>query len=640
MKTEKILWPRRRFLGTVTAGIISAGFLPHAVAGDKMRAEGNFSPEIFSLLRDWMDALIRLQFDDPARPEEYGAFRCPACGIIHGRGGDAVLPLLTMADQTGESRYLDAALRAVAWTKNVSQSDGSWTNDLDPKSWKGTTAFAAIALAEALEWHGKILNESTRAAWRDRLKQAGDFISANFKPGYGNINYPMTGAYALTLLGKMLDEKSFAQRGRELAQQTLAYFTPQNHFLFGEGHPAEQRSPKGCYPIDLGYNVEESLPNLVNYALLADDHDALELAVISLKTHLKFMLPDGAWDNSWGTRSFKWTYWGSRTSDGCQAAFMRLAKHDPVFLSAAMRNVGQFRDCTHDGLLYGGPHYFSHGVKPCVHHTFTHAKALAGALHYGSELEKNSPLPPLPRASSQGVETFSEIDVTLAALGPWRATFSGYDWFYKRGLFATTGGAPGILWHEKLGAVLSGSLDQYVRVEQTNMQLAPDDEDFPLTVRVEQRTAEGGWFTNLHDGAAKIQNTSADGKLSFLVATRLLSADQKNPANGPCRFEIIYAMEPGKFSIVARALDETAGEWSLVIPVITKSNETAKPAASNRWEINRAGGRLMIMSDAAIDRIPSKRERIFNLVPGFEAVPLRVAGAGAKPVECTLQFTS
>ena len=36
----------------------------------------------------------------------------------------------------------------------------------------------------------------------------------------------------------------------------------------------------------------------------------------SLRAHLEFMLPDGAWDNSWGTRNYKWTYWGSRTSDG------------------------------------------------------------------------------------------------------------------------------------------------------------------------------------------------------------------------------------------------------------------------------------------------------------------------------------
>ena len=44
-----------------------------------------------------------------------------------------------------------------------------------------------------------------------------------------------------------------------------------------------------------------------------------------METHLEFMLPDGAWDNSWGTRSFKWTYWGGRTSDGFMGGYYLMA---------------------------------------------------------------------------------------------------------------------------------------------------------------------------------------------------------------------------------------------------------------------------------------------------------------------------
>ena len=35
----------------------------------------------------------------------------------------------------------------------------------------------------------------------------------------------------------------------------------------------------------------------------------------------KDKLPDGAWDNSFGTRNYKWSYRGSRTSDGCAAGY-------------------------------------------------------------------------------------------------------------------------------------------------------------------------------------------------------------------------------------------------------------------------------------------------------------------------------
>lgn len=48
-----------------------------------------------------------------------------------------------------------------------------------------------------------------------------------------------------------------------------------------------------------------------------------------MNTHLEFMLPDGAWDNSWGTRSFKWTYWGGRTSDGFMGGYYLMAARHP-----------------------------------------------------------------------------------------------------------------------------------------------------------------------------------------------------------------------------------------------------------------------------------------------------------------------
>ncbi|MEY3894771.1 MAG: hypothetical protein RLZZ214_290, partial [Verrucomicrobiota bacterium] len=508
---------RRNFIiATAAAGVAGmAGSVRGLAAEQHPAALGGV---MRGLLEDWCDGMIRLQIVDPANPETQGAIQCPACGFLHGRCGDAVLPFLSMAGLTGEARYLDAALRVAAWTRNVDADDGSWTNELDPKSWKGTTVFTAIAFAEALEWHGDLLDESTRAAWRDRLKKAGEFISRNlavnaadaearFAGKTTNINYGVSGAYALTLLDHLLDDGEFRRRGGELARESLAFFT-RNQLLFGEGHPTRPLSPKGCYPVDLGYNVEESLPNLVHYALLTDDREALDLATASFRSHLDFMLPDGGWDNSWGTRSFKWTYWGSRTSDGCQSALVRLAQRDPVFMTAALRNAGQFRACTHDGLLHGGPHYADHQVKPCVHHTFAHAKVAAGTLHYLAGSKPLPGLPPLPRAVVTGVKHFPEIDVTLASIGPWRATFSAYDWIYKKGLFQAMGGAPGMLWHEKTGPVLCASLARYFPAEEANMQAVPDGEDFPLTMRVESHGPDGTWFTNLHDTTATIRRDS------------------------------------------------------------------------------------------------------------------------------------
>ena len=75
------------------------------------------------------------------------------------------------------------------------------------------------------------------------------------------------------------------------------------------------------------------------YAAMANDKELLSLVECSMNTHLEFMLPDGAWDNSWGTRNFKWTYWGGRTSDGFMGGYYKLAARHPEYLEAIQRNI-------------------------------------------------------------------------------------------------------------------------------------------------------------------------------------------------------------------------------------------------------------------------------------------------------------
>ena len=70
---------------------------------------------LFDLLRDYCDALISLQIRGTGDPSFEGAFRCRACHILHGRAADAVYPLMVMAKQTGDSKYVEAAKAVFAW---------------------------------------------------------------------------------------------------------------------------------------------------------------------------------------------------------------------------------------------------------------------------------------------------------------------------------------------------------------------------------------------------------------------------------------------------------------------------------------------------------------------------------------------
>ena len=125
-----------------------------------------------------------------------------------------------------------------------------------------------------------------------------------------------------------MDELKFTECAKYFGKGSIKYITKKDFLIYGETQPTGLTSPNGCKGVDLGYNVEETIPSLVGYALVTGDKEALDIMEKTMKVHIEFMLPDGAWDNSWGTRNFKWTYWGSRTSDGYQAGFAALARRN------------------------------------------------------------------------------------------------------------------------------------------------------------------------------------------------------------------------------------------------------------------------------------------------------------------------
>jgi hypothetical protein len=364
---------RRTFVKTSAiagAGLIALG-APDVFGVDLPGTDADLNTLSHSLLQQWASALLNLQITDSKRTDDYGGIWCPADKVVHGRVGDTIYPFFYLANKTKDSKYIDAAVLLFRWMeRRVSQPDGSWLNDPVKNSWKGITVFGAIALAEAVKNHGELMDTQFKADVTGRLKRAGDFIYNNFTIDYGNINYPVTASYGLSLLGELLDVAQFKTRGRDLAHQALNFISKKDGFLYGEGDPYYQVSKKGCFSVDLGYNVEESLPALVMYGRLTSDEEVLEAVTRSLQTHLEFMLPDGGWDNSWGTRNYKWTYWGSRTSDGCQTAYALLANRDARFYKAALKNTQLMQQCTKDGLLFGGPR--SRRSALCSSYVFAH----------------------------------------------------------------------------------------------------------------------------------------------------------------------------------------------------------------------------------------------------------------------------
>jgi hypothetical protein len=173
---------------------------------------------------------------------------------------------------------------------------------------------------------------------------------------------------------------------------------------------------------------------------------------------------------------------------------MLLADRDPSFREAARRNLELMMACTHGGVLYGGPDYQAHGYPACIHHTFTHAKSLATVLdRVRFEALGIAERGSLPRDGAYGLKTFAEIGTRLAAIGPWRATVTEYDWEYAEHVQAgsggggghVTGGAMSLLFHRALGPVLTASMSAYQMIEIANQQAYRDDTHMELTPRIE-----------------------------------------------------------------------------------------------------------------------------------------------------------
>jgi hypothetical protein len=633
---------RRGFIKTTAAGSVGLLSTLHGFSEydfDSAAANNALYTLSKQLVTEWGRTLFYLQVKDNTQDNNYGGIVCPTYKIVHGRVGDAMYPFLHIAHRDNDSRYVDSAILLYRWIeKNVSQEDGSWLNEPVKGSWKGTTIFTIIALCDALHYHGALLDNAFKKEMTDRLKKAGDYVYNNFTLDYGNINYPIAASYGLTLLGDLLDIPKYKVKGKEFAQLAMQHITKKDGLLFGEGDLLA--SPKGCVAVDLGYNVEESLPNLVMYGLLTKDEEVLQQVIRSLRAHAQFMLPDGGWDNSWGTRNYKWTYWGSRTSDGCQPAYALLADRDPLFYKVALKNTELLQKCTHEGLLYGGPHYVSHGVPPSVHHTFCHIKALTTILdHKKVEPKINPSKIVLPREEKYGVRDFSDIQTWLIAYGWFRATVTGYDKEYKKTKGGhATGGALTMLWHEKAGPLLTASMNEYQLIEAGNMQADPDPQSICLTPRIELLSG-GTRYMNISDLAATINITEEKKTVAVSTASKLVDKDQNNPATGVVNCKVSYLLIDNKlkcqFSCDPFAV--AGGKPTVIFPVISPTGEAIKIIDEHTLTITKENALVKITSNVKITILPDVNGRVFNFVPGLEAVPLAMEG---NEVTITLEVIS
>ena len=519
-----------------------------------------------TLFTQWCEGMLALQLPDTGRKETDGALICPACGILHGRAGDSVYPFVRMWVRTGERKWLDAAERVVEWTeRNFVREGGCYVND-QQSSWLYTSEFSQIALGRTLVRYGNRLPPETAARWRSIFDRLTEWILAYFeRPNRPNINYRAAYCEAMALAWKLSGEERFRTAAKKMAYDDVMKFFTDDGFLFGEGSPVDWRSPvRGLRYIDIGYNLEESLPALAVAADILEDETLAARVESSARAHAEFLLPDGAIDNAAGSRAVKWTYYGSRTADGALPLWAWCARRGvPWAVRAIDRTLSLFSRCTGaDGLLAGGPDYAAADEPSCIHHTFTHAKALAELLEEGAP--GSVAAAPLPREMEYGYKHIDALDVELVAIGPWRVTFSANDSPKGDRRAMVGGGAPVVIWHKTLGLVSAGTMSRFYWIEAHNMQAQRHDlETRSLTPRIESATGEGV-FGNLCDAKVTVKAGMSDNAFVSETAGTLTSWNPEHVCTGGT-YRITYRVTRDAFSM--EAFSDTS--YRLVFPMRT-----------------------------------------------------------------------
>jgi len=321
-----------------------------------------------------------------------------------------------------------------------------------------------------------------------------------------------------------------------------------------------------------------------------------------------------------------------------------MSKVDPRFREAARRNAELMAACTHEGLLYGGPDYFVHGDAACIHHTFTHAKALAGVLDRGDFADRSDDRPKLPRDEAYGLKTFPVIGTRLAAIGSWRATVTEYDFEYVESVQAGSGGSGGghasggalsLLYHLEMGPILVASMTKYAMVEISNQQAYRDGSHMTLTPRVECAGKET--YTSLDDLKAVLTAERNGEEIAFDVKGRLLTAGHKAPSGGDLLYHLTYRIGEVGVELTAGISGVAPAAARFIVPVIARGDEKFSQPEARTLKIAKTKGTLTVQTDSAegFERIP--QERTFNLVPGFEAIPLSVVLQAGKEVRVKIE---
>lgn len=160
-------------------------------------------------------------------------------------------------------------------------------------------------------------------------------------------------------------------------------------------------------------------------------------------------------------------------------------------------------------------------------------------------------------------------------------------------------------------------MNDYQRYEPTNMQMASGKADeVCLTPRLEL-TTNGKRFSNIYDAGARMEYIHFSDSVEVIVHGRLRDREG-NPLPGESSpFTIRYSFGPQRFRMAVHVI---APGTKLLFPMVSTASERVAQRVNGEMVFEKALARMTIKSTDSLATRTANTERVFNFVPGFEAV--------------------
>jgi hypothetical protein len=589
--------------------------------------------EYLTTLYGLCDTLMATQITQSGAAN-YGALVSPSTNPtshpVHSRAAEAVYPLAVAYKYSQKAAYAQAAMSLGDWLVSIQNAAGYWVEEWPAATgWLGTSADQTISLAGAYPILKPMLSAQQASAWEAGITRCASWMLQSFPSG--NINYTPTEAVALVLASRAVSspDPSWLTTADALMNATAMTINADG-FIVGEG--------KGG--VDLGYNIAQSIGEMALYGRLTSSQTYVAKAAQLLKTHLVFMYPGGAIDDSWGTRSYKWILEsGTKTAPGVHLAFALLADQDPSFVRGGQLALGFLRGWRDsNGWLVYGPHAFEHtdSNPPDNYSTFARAQSVATAVELGATA---SAVAPVPADTTGWFQFFPTVNTGVVRTTDVMATVTAYGSIatYPRES-VVRGGSVSALWFSGYGStgfLQVSSQATYTRIEALHMPT--EGALLPLTPRIE--TTTGTYYTNVFDDAATLAMTQAPGGAQATATGVLRDA---SGASSGTTFSWLYEFAASSYSKEVQV--SSAAGVRVVEPFVDNPGNQYALVGSDTFQITTAAGgvwQLKVVSSSGPYALTAGTDqaKYWSPFPGLQCYPLLITPASGNAGSYSIKYS-